>query len=46
VEEIARTIERGVPGSTMPGYPHVSAEDRREIAIYIRSLQQQNADGE
>ena len=46
VKEIARTIERGVPGSTMPGYPHVSAEDRREIAIYIRSLQQQNADGE
>ena len=45
VEEIARTIERGIPGSTMPGYAHVAAADRREIAKYIRSLQQQNADG-
>ena len=40
LQEIARTIERGIPGSTMPGYPHVSAADRREIAKYIRSLQQ------
>ena len=29
VEEIARTIELGIPGSTMPVYPHVSTADRR-----------------
>ena len=45
-EEIARTIERGIPGSSMPGYPHVSAADRRAIAQYIRSLQQPNSDEE
>ena len=44
MEEIARTIERGIPGSTMPGYPHVSTADRRKIAVYIRSLQQENID--
>ena len=38
-EAIALTIKRGVPGSTMRGYPHISAADRRLIAIYIRSLQ-------
>ena len=35
---IARTIEKGVPGTAMPGYPHLSAEDRQQIAAYIRSL--------
>lgn len=35
---IARTIEKGVPGTAMPGYPHLAAEDRAQIAAYIRSL--------
>ena len=35
---IARTIEKGVPGTAMPGYRHLSAEDRAQIATYIRSL--------
>ncbi len=35
---IARTIEKGVPGTSMPGYPHLVAADRRLIAVYIYSL--------
>lgn len=38
-EEIARSIARGVPGSSMPGYGHLSADDLRLVAVYIRSLQ-------
>jgi len=36
---IARTIEKGVPGTSMPGYPHLVTADRRLIAVYIYSLQ-------
>lgn len=35
---IARTIQKGMPGTSMPGYPHLSAEEREQIAAYIRSL--------
>ncbi len=35
---IARTIQKGMPGTSMPGYGHLSAEDREQIAAYIRSL--------
>ena len=35
---IARTIEKGMPGTSMPGYRHLSAEEREQIAAYIRSL--------
>ena len=38
-EAIALTIKRGLPGATMPGYPHISAADRQLIAGYIKSLQ-------
>lgn len=38
-EAIAQTIKSGVPGSTMPGYPHLASEERRLIAAFIRSLQ-------
>ena len=35
---IARTIQKGMPGTSMPGYGHLSAEKREQIAAYIRSL--------
>ncbi len=35
---IARTIQKGMPATAMPGYPHLSAEERERIAAYIRSL--------
>ncbi len=35
---IARTIQKGMPGTSMPGYAHLSAEERAQIAAYIRSL--------
>ena len=35
---IAQTIQKGMPGTSMPGYGHLSAEDREQIAAYIRSL--------
>ncbi len=35
---IARTIQKGMPGTSMPGYAHLSAEEREQIAAYIRSL--------
>ena len=35
---IARTIQKGMPGTSMPGYRHLSAEEREQIAVYIRSL--------
>ncbi len=35
---IARTIQKGMPGTSMPGYGHLSAEERAQIAAYIHSL--------
>ena len=35
---IARTIQKGMPGTSMPGYGHLSAEEREQMAAYIRSL--------
>ncbi len=35
---IARTIQKGMPGTSMPGYRHLSEEEREQIAAYIRSL--------
>ena len=35
---IARTIQKGMPGTSMPGYGHLSEEEREQIAAYIRSL--------
>lgn len=35
---IARTIQKGMPGTSMPGYRHLSEEERGQIAAYIRSL--------
>jgi high-affinity iron transporter len=40
--EIASTLEEGIlvlGGSGMPSYAHIPAEDRRELARYIVSLQ-------
>ncbi len=37
---IARTIQKGMPGTSMPGYGHLSAEEREQIAAYIRSLRE------
>lgn len=42
VDEIARTIEKGVAGGgTMPAYAHLSPEERKLIAQYIVHLQAQ-----
>ena len=35
---ISRTIQKGMPGTSMPGYGHLSAEEREQIAAYIRFL--------
>ena len=41
VEEIARTLEKGVAGgSTMPAYPHLSPDERRSISLFIEHLQE------
>lgn len=42
VEEMMKTIKSGIAGgSTMPAYPHLSAEDRKLIATFIQYLQEQ-----
>ena len=42
VEEITRTLEKGVAGgTTMPAYPHLSLEERRSIALFIGHLQEE-----
>lgn len=41
VEEIAATIEKGIPGSPMVGYAQISKEDRTSIAKYIVHVQKQ-----
>jgi mono/diheme cytochrome c family protein len=41
IEEVARTIEKGVAGgSSMPAYPHLSEEERRMIASFIAHLRE------
>ena len=46
LEQIAETITNGVAGgrSSMPSYPHISAEHRRLIARFIASLQAEPGD--
>ena len=38
-EEVAASIEKGVPGTPMVGYAQISPEDRMSIAKYIVSIQ-------
>jgi len=35
--DILRTIERGIPGTAMPSFAALSADDRRRIAAYVLS---------
>jgi high-affinity iron transporter len=39
VAEIAQTIGKGLAGTSMPAFAHISAADRLEIARYIAGLQ-------
>lgn len=39
VAEISETIGKGLAGTSMPAYAHLSAADRLEIARYIAGLQ-------
>jgi mono/diheme cytochrome c family protein len=41
VDQIARTIETGIPGSSMPAYAHLSAAERRSIALFVQETQAQ-----
>ena len=41
VEQIAETIARGIGGTSMPGYPHLTSQDRLSIAQHIVFLQNQ-----
>ena len=39
LEQLAKTIEVGITGSSMPGFSHLTATDRLEIAKFILYLQ-------
>jgi mono/diheme cytochrome c family protein len=39
VEKIESTIETGIPGTAMVGFPHIPKRDRLKVARFIRSLQ-------
>ena len=41
VEEVAATIEKGIPDTQMVGYPQISPEDRTSIAKYVVHVQSQ-----
>jgi high-affinity iron transporter len=41
VAEVTATIEKGVPGTPMVGYPQISVEDRTKIAKYVVHVQTQ-----
>lgn len=43
IDEVAKTLETGLvtEGRRMPGYPHLSEQDRRLIAAYVVFLQGQ-----
>lgn len=41
VDNIAKTIETGIPETAMVAYPHIPESDRRLIAHYIVFLQSQ-----
>ena len=41
VEQMAETIGKGIAGTSMPGFSHLSVEDRRSMARHIAYLQQQ-----
>lgn len=41
VEAMAETIGKGIAGTSMPGFSHLSIEDRRSMARHIAYLQQQ-----
>ena len=41
VEQIAETIARGIGGTSMPGYSHLTNEDRLTIARHVVFLQKQ-----
>ena len=40
LEQIAKTIEVGITGSSMPGFAHLTENDRIDIAKFILSLKQ------
>ena len=40
-EQIAETIAQGIGGTSMPGYPHLTSQDRLRIAQHIVFLQGQ-----
>lgn len=37
-EDLLRTITRGMPGSAMPAFEHLSEQDRRALVAYIKTL--------
>ncbi len=41
VEQIAETIAKGIAGTSMPGFSHLTGTDRLHIARHIVFLQQQ-----
>ena len=41
LDDIAKTIETGIPGTAMVAYPHIMESDRKLIASFIVSLQKQ-----
>ena len=43
VGAISETIKLGVPKSAMPSYPHIVPADRRLLALFIKSLQNENS---
>lgn len=37
-EDLARSIERGLPGSSMPAFPYLTAEELQEVVQYVKHL--------
>lgn len=36
--DLLRTIAVGMPGSAMPGWPHLSAQEREDLVAYLKTL--------
>jgi mono/diheme cytochrome c family protein len=45
IESIAETISKGLAGTSMPAYAHISAADRMSIARFIAYLQTKSTRG-
>jgi cytochrome c oxidase cbb3-type subunit 2 len=37
-EDVLKTVERGIPGTAMPSFAFLSAEDRRKVTAYVLRL--------